>query len=110
MKFGVIGGGSWATALAKILTDNNYPIQWWIRDRFIIDHISQHHHNPRYLGSAKFDTTLLSMSDDIRTVVRNSDVLVVGVPSAYAEESLAILDASGLTGKKVVSAIKGLLP
>lgn len=110
MNFGVIGGGSWATALAKILTDNDHAIQWWIRDRQIIDHLGLHHHNPRYLSSARFDNKLLSLSTDIRQVVAASDVLVVGVPSAYAEESLSPLTSKDLEGKKIVSAIKGLLP
>ena len=110
MKFGVIGGGSWATALAKILTDNKHAIQWWIRDQKIIDHLALHKHNPGYLSAAHFDTSLLSLSADIREVVSKSDVLVVGVPSAYAGESLAPLGADAFKGKKVVSAIKGLLP
>lgn len=110
MNFGIIGSGSWATALAKILTDNHDPIQWWIRDRFIIDHLASKNHNPRYLSSAKFDTSLLTMSDDIRKVVQASDVLIIGVPSAYAEDSLSPLQPGDLKGKKVVSAIKGLLP
>jgi glycerol-3-phosphate dehydrogenase (NAD(P)+) len=110
MKFGIIGGGSWATALAKILTDNKNPIQWWIRDQQLIDHLLEHEHNPKYLSSAKFDPSLLSLSTDIREVVRNADVLVIGVPSAYAEQSLGALQPGDLVGKKVVSAIKGLLP
>ena len=49
MKFGIIGSGSWGTALAKILTDNNNSINWWIRSETIIDHFKKRHHNPQYL-------------------------------------------------------------
>lgn len=116
MVFGIIGSGSWATALAKILTDGNHSINWWIRNASTIQHINDKGYNPGYLSGAKFDVSLLSMSTDIREVVAKSDVLIVAVPSAYAEESLVKLKpenwsaGSGGKGKKVISAIKGLLP
>lgn len=110
MQFGIIGSGSWATALAKILTDGKHPINWWIRDEEMIAHIRERHHNPRYLGTVGFDVSLLSMSSDARKVVQGSDVLVIAVPSAYAVASLSGLSSVDWKGKKVISAIKGLLP
>ena len=110
MVFGIIGSGSWATALAKILTDTNHSINWWIRNADTIQHIKDKGNNPNYLSSAKFDASLLSMSTDISEVVAKSDILIVAVPSAYAEESLAKLKPEDWKGKKVISAIKGLLP
>lgn len=110
MRFGIIGSGSWATALAKILTDKEHAINWWIRNEAAINYIKEHGHNPSYLTTALFDKSLLHMSTDIRQVVKNSDVLVIAVPSAYAEETLAKLSPDDLVGKKIVSAIKGLLP
>jgi glycerol-3-phosphate dehydrogenase (NAD(P)+) len=109
LRFGIIGGGSWATALAKILTDRKHPINWWIRNAAIIGHIQKHGFNPNYLSTAKFDTSFLSMSTDVSEVVKKSDVLIVAVPSAYAEESLSTLTPELWKGKKAVSAIKGLL-
>ena len=109
-RFGIIGSGSWATALSKILTDKKHAINWWIRNADTIKYIQQRHHNPHYLSSVVFDVSLLSMSTDIKTVVQHSDLLVVAVPSAYAEESLEKLNSSDWKNKKVVSAIKGLLP
>jgi len=110
MQFGIIGSGSWATALAKILTGNKHAISWWIRNAATIEHIKQNGNNPTYLSSAKFDTSLLSMSSNVKDVVANSDVLVIAIPSAYAEETLENLSPEDWEGKKVVSAIKGLLP
>ncbi len=110
MKFGIIGSGSWATALAKILTDKQHSIYWWVRNAATIDHIRKRHHNPHYLSSVYFDTNLLMMSAEVKEVVQQSDVLVVAVPSAYVESSFADLTADDWRGKKVVSAIKGLLP
>jgi len=110
MTFGIIGGGSWATALAKILTDKKHTINWWMRNEDTIKHIREHHHNPNYLSLARFDVSLLALSTDVAEVVRKSDVLVIAVPSAYVKESLAPLKPGDWKGKKVVSAIKGLLP
>ncbi len=110
MTFGIIGGGSWATALAKILTDRKHAINWWIRSQVTIDHIKAHCHNPNYLSSVKFDCSLLSLSANIKEVVKRSDVVIVVVPSAYTEQSLSSLRPADWKGKKVVSAIKGLLP
>lgn len=110
MQFGIIGGGSWATALAKILTDKKHSINWWMRNADTIKYIQERHHNPHYLSSVNFDTSLLTLSADVRQVLNNTDIPVVAVPSAYAAESLSALRAEDWKGKKVVSAIKGLLP
>lgn len=110
MRFGVIGSGSWATALAKILTDNRNPIQWWIRNESVIRHMNARHHNPQYLSSIQFDTSLLTMSSNVSAVIAASDCLVVAVPSAYVGATLAGVDKGALRGKNIVSAIKGILP
>ena len=110
MTFGIIGSGSWATALAKILTDRKHSINWWIRNKNAIDYIGKKNNNPNYLRSAKFDTSLLTMSAKIEEVVAQSNVVVVAVPSAFVEESLGKLRSDDFKGKKIVSAVKGLLP
>ncbi len=110
MVFGIIGSGSWATALAKILTDRKNTINWWIRNPASIEHIQQRKNNPGYLTSARFDTSLLKMSTNVKEVIADSDVIVIAIPSAYVEETLSATTAKDWEGKKVVSAIKGLLP
>lgn len=110
MRFGVIGSGSWATALAKVLTDKGLAINWWVRNPDTVAYILRRRHNPHYLSSANFDTSLLTISTDVASVVRESDVLVVAIPSAYVEQSLDHLSPADWFEKKVVSAIKGLLP
>jgi glycerol-3-phosphate dehydrogenase (NAD(P)+) len=110
MDFGIIGSGSWGTALAKILTDRKHSIQWWIRDQGVINHIRERGHNPRYLSAAEFDVSLLKMSTDIREVVADSDVIIVAVPSAFVEQCLDPLREEDWKAKKIISAIKGLLP
>jgi glycerol-3-phosphate dehydrogenase (NAD(P)+) len=110
MQFGVIGSGSWATALAKILTDSGNAIHWWIRNASTIQQIKQRHHNPHYLSSAYFNTELLTLDANVEEVIANSDVVVMAVPSAYAISALENLPPNSFENKKVVSAIKGILP
>lgn len=110
MRFGVIGSGSWATALAKILTDNRNPVNWWVRSEMAVRHIQTRHHNPQYLPSVHFDNSLLVLTPDIREAIASSDCLVMAIPSAYLVESLGGVDRGSLKGKKVLSAIKGILP
>ncbi len=110
MRFGIIGSGSWATALAKILTDHGQHINWWIRNPGTISHMQQRRHNPHYLSSAYFNTSLLSLNNSIEDVINLSDIIVIAVPSAYVENALKDLPPSIFQGKKVVSAIKGILP
>ena len=110
MNFGIIGSGSWATALAKILTDKKHAIHWWVRNTNTIKHIQEKGNNPNYLSTAKLDTSHLILSSDIKEVVANADVLIIAVPSAYVEECLENLSKEDWKGKKVISAIKGLLP
>jgi glycerol-3-phosphate dehydrogenase (NAD(P)+) len=107
---GIIGSGSWATALAKILTDNQHRINWWIRNPETIEQIRKRRHNPHYLSSAFFDTTLLNLENDIKKVIADSDVIIIAVPSSFIEETLAKLDSDTFEDKKIVSAIKGIIP
>jgi glycerol-3-phosphate dehydrogenase (NAD(P)+) len=110
LKAGIIGSGSWATALAKILTDNGEQIMWWIRNDDTIRYMQQRHHNKHYLTSVYFDTSLVQLSSNLEEVVAASDLLVLAVPSAFLEEVLLLLPPGALNGKKVVNAIKGLVP
>ena len=109
-KFGVIGSGSWATALVKILTDNKQPVNWLVRSLQTISYIQSRRHNPNYLPSAYFDTSLLQMKNDINEVIEASDVLIMAVPSAFIKEVLAPVKKDGLANKKILSAIKGIVP
>src|SRR5258705_7967447 len=110
MKFGIIGSGSWGTALAKILTDNNNSINWWIRSEAIIEHFKKRHHNPQYLSSAYFDTRLLHLTTSVAEVINNSDCIIIVVPSAFAADVLGGLQKNIFRNKNIVSAIKGILP
>jgi glycerol-3-phosphate dehydrogenase (NAD(P)+) len=110
MKFGILGSGSWGTALAKILTDNGNTITWWNRSEDAIKHIKLRHQNPQYLSSVHFDVSKLQLTTCPKEVVEQSDVIIIAVPSAYADNALQTLDKNSLQNKKIISAIKGILP
>jgi glycerol-3-phosphate dehydrogenase (NAD(P)+) len=110
MKFSIIGGGSWATALAKMLTDNGHHIGWWLRSQDIIDQIKKRRHNPHYLSSVLFNTAQLQMSTVVEEVVEDADVVLVCIPSAYLLPTFENLPLNIFDGKKILSAIKGILP
>ena len=110
LQFGVAGSGSWATALVKILSDNGHRVNWWVRNPLSVAHIQKRHHNPKYLTSALLNTHLLHIDADLKNIVQSSDVIVMAMPSAFAAESLAALTTEDLKGKKILSAIKGILP
>lgn len=110
MQIGMIGSGSWATALTKILTDNGQTVHWWVRNESYIKHIQLRHHNPHYLSAAYFDTNKLILSTDIQSVIKAAEVLVVAVPSAYIIEAVKELPADIFANKKIISAIKGVIP
>ena len=110
MRFGIIGSGSWATALAKILTDNQHPIAWWIRNETTIQHIQQRRHNPHYLHTAYFSTALLHMSSSVAEVIQQAEVIIIAVPSAFVKQTLEVLPKNIFENKKIISAVKGILP
>lgn len=109
MNIAVIGGGSWATAIVKMLTENNDFVGWWMRNEESVLHIKRDHHNPRYLTSVELQTEKIAISTDINQVVSEADCLIVAVPSAFLKSALRDLD-SDLSGKLIFSAIKGIVP
>jgi glycerol-3-phosphate dehydrogenase (NAD(P)+) len=109
-RIGIIGSGSWATAIAKIVTDNGFAINWWVRQANNIAYFQKRHHNPQYLRNAYFDVSNIQFSDDINVVVKDADIIIIAVPSIHIEKSLVALDANALQGKQVISAVKGVMP
>ncbi|TXD49960.1 NAD(P)H-dependent glycerol-3-phosphate dehydrogenase [Polaribacter sp. IC073] len=108
-KIAVLGGGSWATAIVKMLTENLETVGWYMRSKTSIDHIKKNNHNPKYLRSADVYASQLDLSSDINKIVANYDVLIFAIPSAFLMSELEKLIKS-LDGKIIFSAIKGIVP
>ena len=110
MTFGILGSGSWGTAIAKILTDNNNTIWWWNRSAEAIQQFKQKKHNPQYLTAARFDVNKLQLTTQVEDVIKHSDIIIIAIPSAYTSAVLSSLPKNIFEGKKIMSAVKGILP
>ena len=109
LKFGIIGSGSWGTALIKIISENINPINWYIRKKENVDFIKKNKHNKNYLSSVNLNIKKLNISSDINKVCENSDVLIFAVPSKYIESELKKIEID-FSKKIIISAIKGIVP
>lgn len=109
-NIGIIGNGSWGTALAKILTDNGHRINWWIRNEDSVAYLRKRNHNPHYLTSVRFNPGQTAPSSSLEEILNNSDILVFAVPSAFAQQVIGSVPKNLWKGKKIISAIKGILP
>ena len=111
-KIAVVGGGSWATAIVKILSDNivEKEVFWWMRSETAIEHIRQFKHNPNYLSSVEIRIPLENISSDIKSIISKADTILLNVPAAFLKDSLSGITAEDLKGKKIISAIKGIVP
>lgn len=105
----VIGYGSWATAIVRLLTANEQKVGWYVRNPEVLECLRTEGRNPRYLSDVEFDRERIAPSDDLDAVVREADIVILATPSAYLKDFLAPLTVS-LQDKFVVSAIKGIVP
>ena len=109
-KVAIIGGGTWATAIAKLVLCNADAINWYIRNEDTIEQFVRTGRNPHYLSSVKFEISRISFSDDIGDIVKDSDTLILVTPSPYIKSQLKKLKSKNLQGKFIISAIKGIVP
>lgn len=108
-KTAIIGGGSWATAIAKIIVGHTHRIGWYMRRDDRIDDFRRLGHNPAYLQSVRFRIDEIDFSSDINYIVENYDTLVFVTPSPYLKNHLKKLKRR-IKGKFIVTAIKGIVP
>jgi glycerol-3-phosphate dehydrogenase (NAD(P)+) len=106
----VIGGGSWATALVKVLNENHYRVDWWIRNPKIAEHLRTKHHNPNYISSVNFSPDLINPTNDLEKVFLQNEIIFLAVPSAFLKGVTEKLSLNHLKNKLIVSAIKGMIP
>ena len=109
-RVAVIGGGSWATAIVKILSANLEHIHWWVREDEIVEGISTYGHNPLFLSSVYINPKDVKISTDLRQVVAKSDYVIIVTPSAFLHKTLEPLRKSKLNHKKIINAVKGIVP
>jgi glycerol-3-phosphate dehydrogenase (NAD(P)+) len=108
-KVAVLGSGSWATALVKILTENKRKVSWYVRNNESSIKIKKHGINPKYLNSLKLKTKRLNIGCDINKIVEEVNVIIVAIPSVYAFKELNKINID-VSEKIFISAVKGVLP
>lgn len=109
-RVGVLGGGSWATALVKLLCNNLSNVNWWMRDEGSVAHIVKYKHNPKYLQGVELDRYKLNVTTDIQQVINASDYIVMAIPSAFVNDSLKSCSEESFKNKVIFTAIKGIIP
>ena len=109
-RVAVIGGGTWATAIIKILSTNLEHIYWWVREDEIMEGVEKYGHNPLYLSSVFINPKEVKVTQDIRQAVAKADYVVIVTPSAFLHKTLESLHKSRLNKKKIIIAVKGIVP
>lgn len=111
-RIAVIGGGSWATANIKMLSDNRTEkeIYWWMRNTAAIEHLQTYGHNPNYLSAIELRVKPENISNNLEYVLSNSDMVLLNVPAAFLKQVLSSVDPAAFKNKKIISAIKGFVP
>jgi glycerol-3-phosphate dehydrogenase (NAD(P)+) len=109
-NIGVIGGGSWATALVKIISTNFSTVHWFVRRADQAEHIRTYRRNPSYLQAVEFDGDKIQVSSDLKSVIEACDTLIIATPSAFLVELFKDIDPALFHKKIVFSAVKGIIP
>lgn len=109
-KFAVIGGGSWATAIVKILCNNVENVSWYIRNEQVIDHLNKYGNNLKYLQSVRFDQSKLFLSNDLLEIINSAEIIVIATPSAFLNDLFKDIPQEVFQDKTVFSAVKGIVP
>lgn len=106
----VIGGGSWATALVKILCNNVPSVNWYMRNEGSVAHILKFRHNPKYLQSVEFNLDKINVSTDLVEIIKASEIIIIATPSAFLVKLFEDFPIELFEGKQVFSAVKGIIP
>ncbi|HNQ11872.1 MAG TPA: NAD(P)H-dependent glycerol-3-phosphate dehydrogenase [Bacteroidia bacterium] len=106
----VLGSGSWATALIKIISEKDCSIRWWVRNEESVQQIKKTQRNPRYLTDVHLDLSKINAFSNIETCLQDADLVIIAIPSAFVMSSLQSIDKAVFKDKKIFSAVKGIVP
>ncbi|MCX6274192.1 MAG: NAD(P)H-dependent glycerol-3-phosphate dehydrogenase [Bacteroidetes bacterium] len=109
-QIAVIGGGSWATAIVKILSNGTDKINWWVRSAETVEFVRKYKHNPSYLSDVEINLDKVNVNNDLKKSIADSAIVILAVPSAFLKPSVEKLSADDFKDKMVFSAIKGIVP
>jgi glycerol-3-phosphate dehydrogenase (NAD(P)+) len=106
----VLGNGSWATALVKILSEQHVYIHWWLRKQADVEHLLRYSRNPRYLSMAQLNLKKIIPTTNLAQAIAASDIVLVAIPSAFVEDALSELPPDAFEGKRLITSVKGMMP
>jgi glycerol-3-phosphate dehydrogenase (NAD(P)+) len=109
LRYGLIGSGSWATAIAKMVLTNEEHLSWWVRREETREHLMQFGRNPHYIQSIAFDPNKLTVSNSMQEIIDASDVLIFAIPSIHLDEVIQAHNPQGMEEKIIINAIKGMV-
>ncbi|MDI9339243.1 MAG: NAD(P)H-dependent glycerol-3-phosphate dehydrogenase [Sediminibacterium sp.] len=110
LRIAMIGSGSWATALSKLLLNNLNQLNWFVRKQEDIDDFLKYGNNPRYLTSVDLPIEKINFFTDVQQCIATSDLIILAVPSAFIHDTLAGVSTDTFQNKIIFSAIKGIVP
>lgn len=108
-RFGVLGYGSWASAIVGMLNKNHIAVNWHVKNPEVLEGLKTEHRNPKYVSDLEFDMDFITLYEDINDMVKNSDIIIMSIPSAFLKSILEPLQEE-LCDKFIISAIKGIVP
>lgn len=109
MKIGVIGTGSWGTALVKVLTDNGHFVKWYIHEPAVLEYLQNYHANPHHFPEYTLNFHFISLHSDARDIFKETEIILLACPSAYLPFNLQNISKENFQNKMVISAIKGFI-
>lgn len=110
-KIAVLGGGSWATAIIKILCEDteDIAINWWLRSKEEVNHITRFKHNRSYLSDVEINLNKVTPTSDIKEAIKRSEIVFLVIPSAFLADAIDELSEKDFEDKVIVSAAKGMI-
>ena len=109
-QIAIIGSGSWATAILKILSEKNVQLHWYVRKHEVVEHIKKYRRNPNYISSAELPIEKIKFHATPDAAIENAEIVIAATPSAFLRPTLEHLTSKNFDNKIVVSAIKGMIP
>lgn len=109
-KICILGGGTWGTALAKIVLINQKSMNWFIRRDDQIEGFYKLGHNPSYLTNVKFNLAQITFYSNMEKAIKESDTIIIAIPSPYVKQYFRRIWNNTFKGKFMISALKGIIP
>lgn len=107
MKITLCGGGSWGTAIARLLSNKGHKLNFYIRNKEVIEDIRKNKENTKYLPGAKFEKEI-NLTNNLDSVLEDIDVFIIAVPTSSIREVLTSIKGKISKDVIIVNLSKGI--